>query len=134
MISHLLFALLAQAIVADHRTRKAAIPGIGHPIHKPIDPRTPRLFQLAKEQGYYGTACELMLAIAAEVIGTSCLRLSQGMTRPGPTLLVLAAYGTAPIAAILFTFLSLFTSAFNATFSTNVTAVNLALYANVIDL
>jgi hypothetical protein len=57
---------MAQAIVADHRTRKAAIPGIGHPIHKPIDPRTPRLFQLAKEQGYYGTACELMLAIAAE--------------------------------------------------------------------
>jgi len=43
---------------------------------------------------------------------------------------LLAAYGTAPIAAILFTFLSLFTSAFNATFSTNVTAVNLALYAN----
>jgi small multidrug resistance pump len=37
----------------------------------------------------------LLLAIAAEVIGTSCLRLSQGMTRPGPTLLVLAAYGTA---------------------------------------
>jgi dTMP kinase len=45
---------------------------------------------------------------------------------------LLAAYGTAPIAAILFTFLSLFTSAFNATFSTNVTAVNLALYANAI--
>ncbi len=57
---------MAQAIVADHRARKAAIPGIGHPIHKPIDPRTPRLFQLAKEQGYYGAACELMLAIAAE--------------------------------------------------------------------
>jgi dTMP kinase len=45
---------------------------------------------------------------------------------------LLAAYGTAPIAAILFTFLSLFTSAFNATFSTNVTAVNLALYANAL--
>ncbi|CAB4658638.1 unannotated protein [freshwater metagenome] len=45
---------------------------------------------------------------------------------------LLAAYGTAPIAAILFTFLSLFTSAINATFSTNVTAVNLALYANAV--
>lgn len=31
----------------------------------------------------------LGLAIAAEVLGTSCLRLSAGMTRPGPTLLVL---------------------------------------------
>jgi small multidrug resistance pump len=36
----------------------------------------------------------LALAISAEVVGTSFLRLSQGMTRPGPTLLVLAAYGT----------------------------------------
>jgi small multidrug resistance pump len=35
----------------------------------------------------------LLLAITAEVIGTSCLRLSTGMTRPLPTLVVLAAYG-----------------------------------------
>jgi dTMP kinase len=43
---------------------------------------------------------------------------------------LLAAYGTAPVAAALFTFLSLFTSAINAAFSINVTAVDLALYAN----
>ncbi len=34
----------------------------------------------------------LLLAIAAEVIGTSCLKLSQGFSRPGPTLVVLSAY------------------------------------------
>ena len=45
---------------------------------------------------------------------------------------LLAAYGTAPIAAALFTFLSLFTSAINAAFSLNVTAVDLALYANAL--
>jgi dTMP kinase len=45
---------------------------------------------------------------------------------------LLAAYGTAPVAALLFTFLSLFTSAINAAFSTNVTAVELALYANAL--
>jgi len=37
----------------------------------------------------------LLLAIAAEVVGTSCLKLSAGMSRPLPTLVVLAAYGTA---------------------------------------
>ena len=36
----------------------------------------------------------LLLAISAEVIGTSCLRLS-GMTRPLPTLLVFSAYALA---------------------------------------
>ena len=37
----------------------------------------------------------LLLAISAEVIGTSFLRLSEGMTRPLPTLLVLGAYAIA---------------------------------------
>ena len=37
----------------------------------------------------------LLLAITAEVIGTSCLRLSEGMTRPIPTLLVFGAYAIA---------------------------------------
>ena len=37
----------------------------------------------------------LLLAISAEVIGTSFLRLSEGMTRPVPTLLVFSAYAIA---------------------------------------
>ena len=37
----------------------------------------------------------LMLAITAEVVGTSCLRLSQGMTKPLPTILVFLAYAIA---------------------------------------
>ena len=37
----------------------------------------------------------LLLAISAEVIGTSFLRLSEGMSRPLPTLLVFGAYAIA---------------------------------------
>ena len=44
----------------------------------------------------------LLLAISAEVIGTSCLRLSEGMTRPLPTLLVFSAYALA-MACLLYT-------------------------------
>ena len=39
----------------------------------------------------------LLLAITAEVIGTSCLKLSAGMSRPLPTLVVLVAYGSAMV-------------------------------------
>jgi len=39
----------------------------------------------------------LLLAISAEVIGTSFLRLSEGMTRPLPTLLVFGAYAIAMV-------------------------------------
>ena len=36
----------------------------------------------------------LLLAIASEVVGTSCLKLTAGMSRPLPTLVVLAAYAS----------------------------------------
>ena len=36
----------------------------------------------------------LLLAIGSEVIGTSCLKLSEGFSKPIPTLVVLAAYAT----------------------------------------
>jgi len=58
--------MLAARIVADFRARKAPIPGLGHPLHKPIDPRTRRLFALARDNGYYRDYCELMELVAVE--------------------------------------------------------------------
>lgn len=52
----------AKRIVAERKM----IPGIGHPIHKRVDPRTPRLFEIARECGFYGPYCELIELIAAQ--------------------------------------------------------------------
>jgi citrate synthase len=59
---------LAEAIVARHVASRSPIPGIGHPVHKPIDPRTPRLFGLARDNGLAGKYVALMqeVALAAE--------------------------------------------------------------------
>jgi citrate synthase len=50
----------AKAVLAENKR----MPGLGHPIHKPVDPRTLRLFELARETGFYGKYCRLMEDIA----------------------------------------------------------------------
>ena len=55
---------LAEKIAAEHRQSKRSIPGIGHPIHKPIDPRVPRLFEVARVNGFGGPYIQLMELVA----------------------------------------------------------------------
>jgi citrate synthase len=57
---------LAQDIVASHKERKRPIAGLGHPVHKPVDPRTEKLFELAAENGFSGRYVGLMQAISVE--------------------------------------------------------------------
>ena len=55
------------AVALDLVTRtKAAgrfVPGLGHPVHKVEDPRTPVLFELARENGTFGDHLALFAAI-----------------------------------------------------------------------
>lgn len=48
---------LALATVRSRREARELIPGLGHHVHKQGDPRTPRLFQLATEEGLFGRTC-----------------------------------------------------------------------------
>jgi citrate synthase len=59
-------AVIAGRVVAAQRETKRPVPGVGHPLHKPVDPRTPRLFQVAAENGFSGGYVELMQLIAEE--------------------------------------------------------------------
>ena len=52
----------AKTVLAENRR----MPGLGHPLHKPLDPRSVRLFELARETGFYGKYCKLMEALATE--------------------------------------------------------------------
>jgi citrate synthase len=55
---------VAAGVVAEHRATRRPIAGLGHPIHKPIDPRTPRLFAVAAANGLSGRFVELEQLIA----------------------------------------------------------------------
>jgi len=52
----------AKTVLAENRR----MPGLGHPLHKPLDPRSVRLFELARETGFYGKYCKLMEALATQ--------------------------------------------------------------------
>ena len=62
---------IAKRTVADFRARRETVPGIGHPIHKPVDPRVPRLFEIARESDFYGKYVELVQLIQAEAERTA---------------------------------------------------------------
>ena len=54
----------ARDIVKQARAERRTIPGIGHPIHVEADPRCERMFEIARENGYFGNYCLLAQAIA----------------------------------------------------------------------
>jgi citrate synthase len=54
---------LALAAVQGARAAGSFVPGLGHPVHKVTDPRTPALFSIAAEEGLFGPHLKLFEAI-----------------------------------------------------------------------
>jgi citrate synthase len=54
-------------VVTAHRVQKKPLPGFGHPIHKPDDPRPPRLFQIAKDCNVDGQYIDLLRKLGTEL-------------------------------------------------------------------
>ncbi len=57
----------ARAIAESYRARRMALPGFGHPLHKPDDPRAQRLLSLAEERGTAGPHVQMARAFGAVV-------------------------------------------------------------------
>ena len=57
-------AAVAHDMVAANRAAKRPLPGFGHPIHTPVDPRAVRLLQLAQERGVAGPHVAFLGAVA----------------------------------------------------------------------
>lgn len=55
----------ADRIAAEHRVAKRPVPGFGHPVHKPDDPRPAAIFAVAERHGIAGRHVEALRALAA---------------------------------------------------------------------
>ena len=63
---------VARDLVARTKASGRFVPGLGHPVHKVEDPRTPVLFALAQQHGTYGDHLALFAAIGrahSDVLG-----------------------------------------------------------------
>jgi citrate synthase len=63
---------VARQAVRERRDSGQLVPGLGHPVHKEGDPRTPRLIAIAREESLYGPHLALFEAIGRvhpEVLG-----------------------------------------------------------------
>jgi citrate synthase len=63
---------LARRAVADRAAEGGFVPGLGHPVHKAGDPRTPRIIGIARAEGLYGPHLALFEAIGRvhpEILG-----------------------------------------------------------------
>ena len=56
--------MLSESTDVEQLLKQKRIPGLGHPLHKPTDPRSVRLFESARETGFYGKYCRAMEEIA----------------------------------------------------------------------
>lgn len=56
---------IAESLVKRLRETRQPIPGIGHHLHKPVDPRATRLFEIAGKNGLNGRYVRLMQEVAS---------------------------------------------------------------------
>jgi citrate synthase len=56
---------IARDAVDARRAAGLRVPGLGHPVHKDEDPRTPRLYELAAAEGLLGPHLRLLRLVAA---------------------------------------------------------------------
>jgi len=64
--------LLAREVVAETKAVGRFVPGLGHPVHKSGDPRTPVIYRIADEAGVRGPHLELFAAVGRvhpEILG-----------------------------------------------------------------
>jgi citrate synthase len=56
---------IAERAVDERRAAGERVPGLGHPVHKDVDPRTPRLYAIADANGLLGPHLRLLAHVAA---------------------------------------------------------------------
>ena len=87
----------AQTVILEYRAKKRPIPGFGHPLHKKVDPRVQRLFDVAAEAGGTGRHVQIARDVESLLPDLVGKRLALNVSGAIPAVLLDVAY---PLAAL----------------------------------
>ena len=69
-------------LVGELRAAGKKLPGFGHPVHEPLDPRAQRILELADERGVSGPHVQLARRFESEVVGAFGKPLPMNVAMP----------------------------------------------------
>jgi len=86
--------------VAELREAGDKVPGFGHPVHRPVDPRAVRILELADERGVAGVHVELARRIEAAVAEAWGKPLPMNVSMPIAAVLLDLGYPVSTVKAV----------------------------------
>ncbi len=93
-------AVVATAIASAIRTSGEKVPGFGHPVHRPLDPRAERILALADERGMSGPHVLLAQALREAVAEVWGKPLPMNVSLPIAAVMLDLGYSTAHVKAV----------------------------------
>jgi len=93
-------AAVADGIAAEVHAAGERLPGFGHPVHRPLDPRAERILELADERGVSGPHVELARRLREAVASHWGRPLTMNVSLPIAAVMLDLGYGTAAVKAV----------------------------------
>jgi citrate synthase len=89
-----------QEIVLAVQAAGGKVPGFGHPVHRPVDPRAERILELADERGVSGPYVELARRFRAAVAGAWDKPLPMNVAMPIAAVLLDLGFASSVVKAV----------------------------------
>jgi citrate synthase len=93
-------ASVARDLARSARASGAKVPGFGHPVHTPLDPRAERILQLADERGVSGPHVELARALRDAVADEWKRPLTMNVAMPIAAVMLDLGYSASVVKAV----------------------------------
>jgi citrate synthase len=90
----------AHALVREIRAAGERVPGFGHPVHKPVDPRAERILELADERGVSGAHVSYARSLRDAVVEEWDKPLPMNVSMPIAAVMLDLGYPAATVKAV----------------------------------